>query len=391
MKSILFYSDTYLPRSETFVYNRNRHIKNYKVIVLAHDYKNQEEFPLPEAQFETIPRASTSFLSKAGNTIKNKLLYQTDASDLISVAQLKPIIEKHSIELIVAHFCSNGIKIMDAAETLNVPLVALAYGCDVTSWCRFERYEKNLKKLFQKSAQLVPCSEYLKKRVLALGCPSDKITVTHLPLKDTAAHSQPTKGDQAKDVVTILHCGRLVKKKGILHLIRAFHQAQKAVPKLRLKVIGEGYLSDEAKALSRELKLDAYITFIGAVTHSEAIEAQLAADIFALHSITDDDGDTEGGTTTVIPEAMLAGCPIVSTRHADIPYVVRDNVNGFTTEEKDEAATAQAFITLGKDSELRQKMGNASRALLEELELTPDAINRSFESIIETAIQNNNK
>ena len=58
-----------------------------------------------------------------------------------------------------------------------------------------------------------------------------------------------------------------------------------------------------------------------------------------------------------IVEAMATGLPVVTTRHAGIPEMVRDGEDGFVVAERDVNAIAQALLTLIDKPDLRLQMG----------------------------------
>ena len=69
------------------------------------------------------------------------------------------------------------------------------------------------------------------------------------------------------------------------------------------------------------------------------------------------DGDKEGIPGTIV-EAMATGLPVVTTRHAGIPEMVRDGEDGFVVAERDVTAIAQALLTLVDQPDLRALLGN---------------------------------
>jgi colanic acid/amylovoran biosynthesis glycosyltransferase len=57
---------------------------------------------------------------------------------------------------------------------------------------------------------------------------------------------------------------------------------------------------------------------------------------------------------------------VVSSKHCDIPEVVKDGVTGLLAEERDVEGLAERLIMLARDAELRRIMGKAGRRHVEE-------------------------
>ena len=75
------------------------------------------------------------------------------------------------------------------------------------------------------------------------------------------------------------------------------------------------------------------------------------------------DGDQEG-TPTVIMEAMAVGLPVIATRHAGIPEVVRDGVNGLLVPEWDVEQLAARVASLVAHPECWEHMGREGRRIV---------------------------
>ena len=102
--------------------------------------------------------------------------------------------------------------------------------------------------------------------------------------------------------------------------------------------------------------IDNLVSFAGFVRHEELQDELSRAHIFCHPSRTLNNGDKEGIPNTIL-EAMATGLPVVTTRHAGIPEMVRDGEDGFVVAERDVTAIAQALLTLVKEPDLRAIMG----------------------------------
>jgi glycosyltransferase involved in cell wall biosynthesis len=104
--------------------------------------------------------------------------------------------------------------------------------------------------------------------------------------------------------------------------------------------------------------------FHGWQSHGQLRELLAAADIFALHAVTGQDGETEG-MPSVIQEAMASAAAILSSRHAGIPDVVEHGRSGYLVAEHDLAGTVQALDALLADPAHTRRMGEHARAVAE--------------------------
>ena len=76
-------------------------------------------------------------------------------------------------------------------------------------------------------------------------------------------------------------------------------------------------------------------------------------------------GDSEGTPVGII-EAMAAGLPVVSTRHAGIPDVVIENETGFLVDENDINQMASYILKITDDRELAKCLGEKGKAKIQD-------------------------
>ena len=145
------------------------------------------------------------------------------------------------------------------------------------------------------------------------------------------------------DVPTVLFVGKMVEKKGLVYLIRAFPLIRAGVPEARLVLAGDGPLRARAEALAREAGVGDAVDFVGPRSHDELKLMYNAADVLAVPSIVARDGETEG-MPTVILEAFAAACPVVGSDVAGIPEFVRDGETGLLARPADPEDLARAVV-----------------------------------------------
>jgi L-malate glycosyltransferase len=142
----------------------------------------------------------------------------------------------------------------------------------------------------------------------------------------------------------------LVPHKGQRHLIEAASLVVRQVPDARFVIAGEGELRQALERQIREHHLEKHVLLAG--FRPDVLSLHKAFDIFVMSSITE-------GLGTSLLDAMAAGRPIVATATGGIPEVVVDGVTGTLVQPREHAAMAAAIVTLLKDRELRQRMGQA--------------------------------
>src|SRR5690606_1966359 len=83
-------------------------------------------------------------------------------------------------------------------------------------------------------------------------------------------------------------------------------------------------------------------------------------DIFVLNSRTADNGDMEGTPVSIL-EAMSMEKAVISTNHAGIPDVIKNDFNGILVQEKNNEQLKEAIIELLANTEKRLRLGKQAR------------------------------
>src|SRR5947199_10555600 len=103
----------------------------------------------------------------------------------------------------------------------------------------------------------------------------------------------------------------------------------------------------------------------GAQPQYEVVCRLSDCDVFALACIVDREGASYI-LQTVILEAMATARPIVSTRLAAVPEIVRDCESGLLVAPGDVDGLANSLELLLRDPQLRTRLGAAGRRNIEE-------------------------
>jgi colanic acid/amylovoran biosynthesis glycosyltransferase len=142
-------------------------------------------------------------------------------------------------------------------------------------------------------------------------------------------------------------------------------------------------LFDVSKNLVKSLGLENNIILLGGLERKEIVKHLEKAFLFLQHSIVASNGDSEGTPVGII-EAMAAGLPVVSTRHAGIPDVVIENKTGFLVDEGDINTMAKAIIKLAENRKLLSEFGTNGKVLIEKNFTLEKHINILNDIIIKT-------
>jgi glycosyltransferase involved in cell wall biosynthesis len=329
--------NTFLPVSETFIYQFIKASRETSPVAYCGARFHEEVFPLREVVCVGYP----------GRFAPQKLL-----TALLRVSRIKPYansmnaryaaaFRRHRPDLVHAHFGVEGVQVP------RDPVYRAAYG-----------------RLFQVAARLIALSEDFRSRLIALGCPAEKIAVVHLGV-DPFAFSYCPPAPDATRPVHFFATARMVEKKGTRYTLEALAQVRRTHPEIRYTHIGGGPMEAELNALAAQLGIADICDFQGAQPNPVVRAEMRAADIFVLPSVTAANGDEEG-TPVTLYEAMATGLPILSTRHSGIPEVVRDGENGYLAPERDSASLAANMIHMIENPHQWAGMAERGRALIEE-------------------------
>jgi phosphatidylinositol alpha-mannosyltransferase len=155
--------------------------------------------------------------------------------------------------------------------------------------------------------------------------------------------------------VNILFVGRFEERKGLIHLLRAYHRLRKRHVDARLLIIGSGPKQREYRRFVG-LRQIRDVEFLGRVSDDAKARYFASADIFCAPAT----GQESFGI--VLLEAMAAGVPIVASDIHGYKNVVQRGVQGLLVEPRNHRALAAALYRLSSDADLRHRMGEEGRA-----------------------------
>jgi glycosyltransferase involved in cell wall biosynthesis len=257
-----------------------------------------------------------------------------------------------------AHFIHTpGSVARYTAQILQCPWTASAHARDIWITPDWEKREK-----LADCQWAVTCTAHNRTHLSALSSP-ERVALVYHGLDFSRFPEAPVwrprrDGRDAQDPVRLLSVGRAVEKKGYDILLQALARLP-ADLHWHFTHIGGGPLLDRLKAQAAGLHIADRITWQGAATQDAVIEAYRAADIFALASRRDRDGDMDG-LPNVLMEAQSQALPCVATTISAIPELIVDGETGLLVPSEDIGGLAVALNHLIVDPALRNRLGGAA-------------------------------
>src|SRR5438067_10211818 len=221
-----------------------------------------------------------------------------------------------------------------------------------------------LREMCREAAFVVAVSDY-SRELLVQKCPeaAKKIYRIYNGIDLQKFQASPPRSPALRP--RIVSIGRLVEFKGFRGLIAACAELKKRGIEFECAIIGDGPLRGELQNAIAAAGLDSIVRLPGALPQEEVVRRLADCDVFALACIVDRKGASDV-LPTVILEAMATARPIVSTRLAAVPEIVRDGESGLLVSPGHVEGLANALESLLRDPHLRTRLGSAGRRYVDD-------------------------
>lgn len=239
--------------------------------------------------------------------------------------------------------------------------IAYVHGEEITTDSASGRNRWMAKSALKASNIIVVVSEFTQEKVCLLDvCFTDK---THLITNgvDTQRFSPGLKDDRLlleydlEGRFVFVSVCRLVEKKGLDHLIRAFAGVRSQFDNIRLLIVGVGPFRGELDRIVQVLELRNFVVFAGDVPEDRLVDHYRLGDVFIMPNRSLPNGDTEG-FGLVFLEANSCGLPVIAGRDGGSVEAVKDGVNGLIVDGRHIEDIADAMLWLVRDKGAREKL-----------------------------------
>jgi colanic acid/amylovoran biosynthesis glycosyltransferase len=358
-KNILIVSPAKIGLTETFI---RAHIDQlYGNVFYLYgwdlDLKTEADVSLKE-----LYKPKSSFLTKFKSLLPHYIyfrLLQKQKKNYTKQALIKRYIKEHHIDVVMAEYGTAGSFITPICKNLDIPLLVHFHGFDASRKDTLNNFKKGYELMFSYATKIIVVSNAMKQALVGQGCPETKLLINTYGPHPYYLNIKPNLESNF-----IISVGRHTYKKAPYLTILAFQKVLIKHPELKLKMIGDGELFDVSKNLVKSLGLENSVILLGGLDRQEIIKHLETAFLFVQHSIVAYNSDSEGTPVGII-EAMAAGLPVVSTRHAGIPDVVIENETGFLVDEGDIDAMALYILKIIEDRNLAWTMGQKGKVRIE--------------------------
>jgi colanic acid/amylovoran biosynthesis glycosyltransferase len=206
--------------------------------------------------------------------------------------------------------------------------------------------------------------------LMQMGCPENKVRVHHLGVTIDRLPFIPRQ-KQKQAPFRVLIAGSFREKKGITYAIEALGHLACDIP-LQITLVGDASAIERSRrekvriltAIDR-YGLNGKVRMTGFLSHEMLLKEAYRHHVFLSPSVTSNDGDIEGGAPVAIIEMAATGMVVVSSRHCDIPQIIKHEVSGLLADERDVDGLVEHLRKLNDNPDCWPDMAKTARSLIE--------------------------
>ena len=292
-------------------------------------------------RYARVPRS----LGGAGHALERRLFARAAATALTLGGAAPDVVLAHSASLPGALLGQSRRQIGGAAFVVSLydhELYDLAPASTIV--------RQGIVRTLRSADCAVYLSEALRRRAIELAGPHRNVVI---PLGIATHVSPPTVRPRGFTVCTVT---RLIARKQVDRLTRAFARLAAERPDVRLVIVGDGPERAPLERLVRALGIDrqGLVELTGALDARAAQERMARASVMALPSVRESLG-------AVYLEAMSLGVPALGTRGEGIEEHIEHGVSGILVPPDDDETLLDELRALAADPDRARRIGEAGR------------------------------
>ncbi len=232
-------------------------------------------------------------------------------------------------DLIHAHFAHpSGYVAAMVSKIFKRPYILTVHGSDILEKYvdkkTVNRRKRNRNFGLRQADRVICVSHYLKKAIMNLGVPSEKIAVIPNGI-DTKTFYLSSSPNGKSDIIFV---GNFIERKGLDLLIKSFKKISMKSPDVNLKILGNGPIKSKIQLMVNELELNNRVKFMDQVSNTEIATIIQNSRLLCLPS-------REEGFGVVLIEALACGVPVVGARTGGIIDIIKSEEIGLLFEPGD--------------------------------------------------------
>ena len=228
-------------------------------------------------------------------------------------------------------------------------------------------------KLVLKNAEAVVVEGSPQRRwVRNFGVPPEKVFQANLSSLNYSKFESMDLRQKLKigNAFVILYLGRIIERKGLDVLIKAFSMIEQEMEDAYLVICGNGNFRGHCESIVKEMRIK-HVIFAGSIQEEVKASFYKTADVFVMPSRIIERARTEEenaeGWGLVINEAMSMGKPVITTDAVGAAEdLVKNGVNGYVVKNGEIEELYLALRKMIENPRLRKTMGENSRIIFEE-------------------------
>lgn len=302
-------------------------------------HRESHQYSVHYCRYVTFPKAWFHFTSGVR-------LYLSIRKYVYSLSRVQPF------DIIHAHVAlPAGFAAVLLGEMLGVPTVVTIHGADFQSPIS-QRLLNTLaiKWTLQKADTVTVVSTKLRQMAKTLIATPKNIHIIHNGMNLYQVHHRIRNNNK----MVILSVSNLLDFKGIDLNLQALKKIINLHKDVHYIIIGEGPDRKRLEHLVSELEIEPYVSFRGACSHEEVMEAMAACDIFSMPSWNESFG-------VVYLEAMATGKPVIGCSGQGIEDFVENGYNGILVQPKDSLQLFEKLSWLIENPIKRKEIGIRAR------------------------------